>query len=134
MEVVEKLFRLEAEEELRVEVDCGKTDKVTVELKSGHAEIFGTELVINTRFTLLYHSRCLVIMPTGQVPVHHGLEVRHLHVPGLHGAGDGQDGGGPLHQQGDAHDDLPQHPRRPRAAPDQGGEGQRSGSHLHAGK
>ena len=53
MEVVEKLFRLEAEEELRVEVDCGKTDKVTVELKSGHAEIFGTELVINTRFTLL---------------------------------------------------------------------------------
>ena len=54
MEVVEKLFRLEAEEELRVEVDCGKTDKVMVELKSGHAEIFGTELVINTRFTLLH--------------------------------------------------------------------------------
>ena len=61
MEVVEKLFRLEAEEELRVEVDCGKTDKVTVELKSGHAEIFGTELVINTRFTLLQHSHCPVI-------------------------------------------------------------------------
>ena len=60
MEVVEKLFRLEAEEELRVEVDCGKTDKVTVELKSGHAEIFGTELVINTRFILLYHLCCLV--------------------------------------------------------------------------
>ena len=45
----EKVFKLEAEEELRVEVDCGKTDKVTVELKSGHAEIFGTELVINTK-------------------------------------------------------------------------------------
>ena len=49
MESVEKLFRLEAEEELRVEVDCGKTDKVTVELKSGLAEIFGTEMVINTK-------------------------------------------------------------------------------------
>ena len=50
MEIVEKLFRLESEEELRVEVDSGKTDKVTVELKSGHAEIFGTELVINTKY------------------------------------------------------------------------------------
>jgi len=50
MEAVEKVFKLEAEEELRVEVDCGKTDKVTVELKTGHAEIFGTELVINTKY------------------------------------------------------------------------------------
>ena len=49
MESVERLFRLDAEEELRVEVDCGKTDKVTVELKSGLAEIFGTEMVINTK-------------------------------------------------------------------------------------
>ena len=49
MEAVEKVFRLEAEEELRVEVDCWKGDKVTLELKSGHAEIFGTELVINTK-------------------------------------------------------------------------------------
>ena len=31
---------MEAEEELQVEVDCGKTDKLTVELKLGHAEIF----------------------------------------------------------------------------------------------
>ena len=38
---------LEADEELGLqgEVDCGKTDNVTVELRSGHAEIFGTELV-----------------------------------------------------------------------------------------
>ena len=49
MENIEKVFRLEAEEELRVEVDCGKTDKVTVELKSGLAEIFGTEMVMNTK-------------------------------------------------------------------------------------
>ena len=47
---VDKLFKLEAEEELRVEVDCGKNDKVIVELKSGLAEIFGTELVINTKY------------------------------------------------------------------------------------
>ena len=45
-----KTFKLEADEELRVEVDCGKNDKVIVELKSGHAEIFGTEMVINTKY------------------------------------------------------------------------------------
>ena len=44
-----KIFKLEADEELRVEVDCGKNDKVFVELKSGHAEIFGTEMVVNTK-------------------------------------------------------------------------------------
>jgi len=43
-------FKLDAEEELRIEVDCGKTDKVVVELKSGHAEIFGSEMVINTKY------------------------------------------------------------------------------------
>eukprot|EP00092_Neocalanus_flemingeri_P007445 GFUD01008041.1.p1 GENE.GFUD01008041.1~~GFUD01008041.1.p1 ORF type:complete len:444 (+),score=129.18 GFUD01008041.1:63-1334(+) len=45
-----KIFKLEAEEELRVEVDCGKTDRVVVELKSGQAEIFGTEMVVNTKY------------------------------------------------------------------------------------
>ena len=44
-----KIFKLEADEELRIEVDCGKNDKVVVELKSGHAEIFGTEMVVNTK-------------------------------------------------------------------------------------
>jgi len=45
-----KIFKLEADEELRIEVDCGKNDKVVVELKSGHAEIFGTEMVVNTKY------------------------------------------------------------------------------------
>eukprot|EP00090_Calanus_glacialis_P043098 TRINITY_DN7627_c0_g1_i1.p1 TRINITY_DN7627_c0_g1~~TRINITY_DN7627_c0_g1_i1.p1 ORF type:complete len:425 (-),score=158.00 TRINITY_DN7627_c0_g1_i1:30-1304(-) len=45
-----KIFKLEADEELRIEVDCGKTDRVVVELKSGHAEIFGTEMVVNTKY------------------------------------------------------------------------------------
>ena len=37
---MKKVSCLEAEEELQVEVDCGKTDKLTVELKLGHAEMF----------------------------------------------------------------------------------------------
>jgi len=45
-----KVFKLEAEEELRVEVDCGKSDKVVVELMSGHAEIFGTEMVVHNKY------------------------------------------------------------------------------------
>jgi len=45
-----QIFKLDSEEELRIEVDCGKTDKVVVELKSGHAEIFGSEMVINTKY------------------------------------------------------------------------------------
>ena len=53
MEIIEKLFRLKTGEELRVKVDRGKAYKVTVELKSGHAEIFRrTELVINTKYQL----------------------------------------------------------------------------------
>ena len=54
MEIVEKLFRLKTGEELMVKVDRGKAYKVTVELKSGHAEIFmWTELVINIQNTSL---------------------------------------------------------------------------------
>ena len=51
---------MEAEEELQVEVDCGKTDKLTVELKLGHAEIFvsGLRYKIAIAFTLFIF--CLV--------------------------------------------------------------------------
>lgn len=45
------LFQLEQDEELRVEVDCPKDEKVTIELKQGMAEIFGTEMVIGTLYT-----------------------------------------------------------------------------------
>ena len=37
---MEIVFRLKTGKELRVKVDRGKAYKVTVELKSGHAEIF----------------------------------------------------------------------------------------------
>ena len=48
---MEIVFRLKTGKELRVKVDRGKAYKVTVELKSRHAEIFRrTELVINTKY------------------------------------------------------------------------------------
>ena len=31
-------------------MDCGKTDRVVVELLSGHAEIFGTEMVAHNKY------------------------------------------------------------------------------------
>lgn len=46
----EQMFQLEQDEELRIEVDCAKGEKVTVELMSGIAEIFGTEMVTNTKY------------------------------------------------------------------------------------
>ncbi len=45
-----EIFQLEQDEELRIEVDCPKDKTVSVELKSGMAEIFGTELVQNTPY------------------------------------------------------------------------------------
>uniref|UniRef100_A0A2R5LJW0 Protein CLP1 homolog n=2 Tax=Ornithodoros turicata TaxID=34597 RepID=A0A2R5LJW0_9ACAR len=43
-------YKIDGESELRFEVEGGK-EKVTVELKSGLAEIFGAELVKNRKFT-----------------------------------------------------------------------------------
>lgn len=43
-------YELAKDEELRVEVDCGKEDLVFVELTKSIAEIFGTEMVIGTRY------------------------------------------------------------------------------------
>ena len=42
------------------QVDCGKNDKVIIELKSGMAEIFGTELVINTKYQFTTGSKFAV--------------------------------------------------------------------------
>ena len=42
-----QLFQLEQDEELRIEADCPKTEEVTVELRAGTAEVFGTEMVQN---------------------------------------------------------------------------------------
>lgn len=44
------IFQLEQDEELRIEVDCPKNEVVTVELRTGMAEIFGTEMVPNNQY------------------------------------------------------------------------------------
>ena len=44
---ISTLYELEQDEELRIEVDCPKGEFCEVVLKSGFAEIFGTELTIN---------------------------------------------------------------------------------------
>eukprot|EP00088_Acartia_fossae_P047123 TRINITY_DN5105_c0_g1_i2.p1 TRINITY_DN5105_c0_g1~~TRINITY_DN5105_c0_g1_i2.p1 ORF type:complete len:439 (+),score=74.36 TRINITY_DN5105_c0_g1_i2:50-1318(+) len=43
-------FKLEPDEELRIEVDCPISQPITVELLTGLAEIFGTELVQHTKY------------------------------------------------------------------------------------
>ena len=35
-------------------MDCGKTDRVAVELLSGHAEIFGTEMVAHNKYQVTF--------------------------------------------------------------------------------
>ncbi|XP_023328870.1 polyribonucleotide 5'-hydroxyl-kinase Clp1 [Eurytemora carolleeae] len=47
---MKNVYRLEADEELRIEVDCPKTEKISVELMTGVAEIFGTEMVQHTKY------------------------------------------------------------------------------------
>lgn len=46
-----QLLHLGQDEELRIEADCNKNDVVTVQLTKGIAEIFGTELVHNKKYT-----------------------------------------------------------------------------------
>jgi len=71
-----KIFKLEAEEELRVEVDCGKTDRVAVELLSGHAEIFGTEMVAHNKYQFQRGAKFAVFTFQGcRVQVQGSMEV-----------------------------------------------------------
>ena len=71
-----KVFKLDAEEELRVEVDCGKTDKVIVELLSGHAEIFGTEMVVHNKYQFFRGAKFAVFTFQGcRVQVQGSMEV-----------------------------------------------------------
>ena len=66
---MEKVSCLEAEEELQVEVDCGQTDKLTVELNLGIAEMFvsGLRYTIAVAFTLfifcLVRYKCSAVRP-----------------------------------------------------------------------
>jgi len=47
----ENVYKLEQDEELRIEADCPKGENISVELKAGVAEIYGTEMVLNTKYT-----------------------------------------------------------------------------------
>eukprot|EP00095_Tigriopus_kingsejongensis_P001332 maker-scaffold1057_size73593-snap-gene-0.21 protein:Tk01332 transcript:maker-scaffold1057_size73593-snap-gene-0.21-mRNA-1 annotation:"clp1-like protein" len=58
------IFQLEQDEELRIEVDCGKTETVTVELRTGMAEIFGTEMVPANQYK--FHSGSKIAIFTFQ--------------------------------------------------------------------
>ncbi|CAB4059096.1 CLP1 [Lepeophtheirus salmonis] len=53
METNGHLYTLKQDEELRIEVECPKNETITIELKSGTAEIFGTEMVMNTKYKFL---------------------------------------------------------------------------------
>ncbi|XP_051160859.1 protein CLP1 homolog [Leptopilina boulardi] len=49
MENLKKEYKLEPESELRFEIES-RNKKVTLELKSGAAELFGTELIVNKKY------------------------------------------------------------------------------------
>lgn len=60
-----KQFTLGQDEELRIEVDCGKDEKVYVEMKTGMAEIFGTEMVAHTKYTFSHGAKFSVFTYQG---------------------------------------------------------------------
>ncbi len=59
---------MEQDEELRMEVDCPKDKSMIVELKSGMAEIFGTEMVQNTSYVFPHGSKFSVF-------TYHGCQI-----------------------------------------------------------
>eukprot|EP00096_Caligus_rogercresseyi_P011544 TRINITY_DN4557_c0_g1_i2.p1 TRINITY_DN4557_c0_g1~~TRINITY_DN4557_c0_g1_i2.p1 ORF type:complete len:425 (-),score=73.65 TRINITY_DN4557_c0_g1_i2:104-1378(-) len=72
-----QVFDLEQDEELRVEVECPKNEFITVELKTGTAEIFGTEMVVNTKYKYLSGSKFAIFTYHGaQVMIMGKMEVQ----------------------------------------------------------
>ncbi len=72
-----EIFQLEQDEELRIEVECAKDQTVSVELKSGMAEIFGTEMVQNQTYEFTSGSKFSVFTYHGcQIYVRGKSEVR----------------------------------------------------------
>ncbi len=71
------LFQLEQDEELRIEADCPKGEEVTVELRAGMAEVFGTEMVQNTLYRFQAGSKFSIFTYHGcQVMVRGKMEVQ----------------------------------------------------------
>ena len=72
-----QLFQLEQDEELRIEADCPKTEEVTVELRAGTAEVFGTEMVQNKVYRFQQGAKFSVFTYDGcQVMVRGRMEVQ----------------------------------------------------------
>lgn len=63
-----EIFQMEQDEELRIEVDCPKEKCITVELKSGMAEIFGSEMVQNTAYEFQHGSKFAIF-------TYHGCQI-----------------------------------------------------------
>lgn len=73
----DQIFELGEDEELRVEVDCAKTESVSIELKSGIAEMFGTEMVQNTKYTFKTGAKFAIFTYHGcQIQISGKLEVQ----------------------------------------------------------
>jgi len=69
-------YKLESDEELRIEVDCPKAEKISVELMGGVAEIFGTEMVNHTKYFFSSGAKIAVFTYHGAtVEVQGNLEV-----------------------------------------------------------
>lgn len=59
-------FKLEQDEELRFEVEC--EESITVELKSGKAEVFGSEMVENCKYKFVSGDKFSIF-------TYHGCEI-----------------------------------------------------------
>jgi len=69
-------YKLECDEELRIEVDCPNNESISVELKAGMAEIFGTEMVQNAKYNFSCGAKIAVFTYQGcTIEVDGNLEV-----------------------------------------------------------
>ena len=108
-----QIFELLSDEELRIEVECPPDEIVQVELKSGTAEIFGTEMVVNTKYAFrngtkiavfTYHGCQILVLgkfediqpySSSETPVVMYLNI-HSALEGLRKEADKNDGNGPV--------------------------------------
>ena len=68
-------------------MDSGKTDRVVVELLSGHAEIFGTEMVAHNKYQVNVYFEYLAILILTKTPFHSFKEEPSLQCSLSRGAG-----------------------------------------------
>lgn len=94
--VIAERFELEKDEELRIEVDLTNKDEyVFVELQTGVAEIFGTEMVMGTKYKFAhgakfsaytYHGCSLLVYGQNQIPPYKSKEHPMIQYLNVHSA------------------------------------------------